>query len=516
MAEPHTPIEKKASRFFFHGAKDKEKVEQQKGNKLKRSTDNSFIAIPGSSIGSPENVKHNVHVDLDFHWTGEDPSAAFSILQKLGEGAFGAVYKAKHQETGLILAIKKVKTTGKKMKDDLQHEIDLLKKCRQVHIVSYWGCCLSDTELWILMDYCALGSVLNLILPAKDREDEESLHLSIKNIKEEQVASIMASVVGGLVYLHAQGIIHRDIKSANILINDKGEPKIADFGVSSQLGAATEQASIIGTPLWMAPEVLRGEKNDGYAADIWSLGITTIEIVQGSPPYAEENIMRALYRIGTEPPSKLKEAHKYSKEMNDFIAACLKTEPSERPSAIDLMSLPFVAKARPAQETLKDLLADYAKLKQDEEAANALWILVLCTPDLTLKTTVSPSLTVGDIIKKVRNRFPGVGSDTKMGFFLKDANIWLEDSKKLVAYRRHRISDRHEIRVEVRLRGDDFRVASSDDEDVQEEVTSLEGARIVIGTLKRSLAREQKRNKQLEEEKANLLQKIQDLEAAKQ
>jgi len=195
-------------------------------------------------------VKHNVHVDLDFTWTGEDPNHAFKIIKKLGEGAYGAVYKALHQDTGLTVAIKKVKLIGgKHAKDEIKKEIDLLKKCRHFNIVSYWGCCFHENELWILMDYCGVGSVLDLI-------GDNDKPLKLKNIKEEQIGAVLASVVKGLVYLHSRGIIHRDIKCANILINDKGEAKIADFGVAASLCSETDSnLSVIGTPLWIAPEV---------------------------------------------------------------------------------------------------------------------------------------------------------------------------------------------------------------------------------------------------------------------
>jgi len=408
-----------------------------------RGKNESARGSTAMSIGLPENVKHHVHVDLDYNWTGEDPTEAFVGLKRLGEGAYGAVFRATHKETGIILAIKKVKIPGKKVKDEITKEIEVLKKCRHNNIVSYWGCCFDHNELWILMDYCGVGSVLDLI------GDNDEKPLKVKNLREDQIATILAAVVKGLVYLHAKGIVHRDIKCANILLNDQGVPKIADFGVSAQLGSGANSMSIIGTPLWMAPETIQGEAWD-YSADIWSLGITAIEIAQGKPPYSEENAMRAVYLLGTKPPPTLKEAAKYSKEYNDFIAQCLRKDPSQRPSAMDLLAHPFIVSAKEAREVFKDLLEEYKTLKEQEDSANEKWHVTVTTPNAQMRSTFTPVSTVAEVLKKIVKKIASPETEGGYGLFYEAENLWLEDNRTLFYYKKYFVNQELGVLLKAR------------------------------------------------------------------
>eukprot|EP01104_Vermistella_antarctica_P003453 TRINITY_DN1365_c0_g2_i1.p1 TRINITY_DN1365_c0_g2~~TRINITY_DN1365_c0_g2_i1.p1 ORF type:complete len:583 (-),score=167.45 TRINITY_DN1365_c0_g2_i1:173-1783(-) len=288
---------------------------------------------PSFTITGPTNMVHKTHVDTDLNWSGQDAGAAFELQTKLGEGAYGVVWKALHRDTEMTVAIKTVIVNDKKKQASLTKEIDLLKKCKNSNITNLYGCCQgTDDQLWIMMEYCGLGSLTDF----KDVTNEP--------FTEEEISAIFGSTLRGLVYLHAIDIIHRDIKSANILMNEKGEVKIADFGVSSQLSSKLAQAqTVIGTPLFMSPEVLEGEKYNKMA-DMWSLGITAIELADGKPPYAGEPVMKAMFKISTEDAPTLKDKSKWSTEFSDFVARCVVKDPKARSSAGDLLTHPFVTK----------------------------------------------------------------------------------------------------------------------------------------------------------------------------
>lgn len=334
--------------FFSKGSDDKKKKEKEEEEKkkatlkrksrpVKHRTDNREIVISG-----PRNARHVTHVDQEWNWSGEsDPTTAFELLTKLGEGAHGAVWKANHRETGFVLAIKTVQvgTEG----EDIKKEIDILKKCRDDNIVNYYGCILQDTSIWILMDFCGAGSILDVMKKNK------------KNLTEDQIAAVLYYVLRGLVYLHNRGTIHRDMKSANVLLTDKGEVKIADFGVSSQLGNAQKANTVVGTPLFMSPEVMSGEMYD-EKADIWSLGITAIEMADGEPPYFKEHLMRAMFLIATEAPPTVKNPSEWSDTFLNFVSTCLQKESPKRPKAEELLQHPFITGAKDIKGSLQTIL----------------------------------------------------------------------------------------------------------------------------------------------------------------
>ncbi|MES1913896.1 MAG: hypothetical protein MHM6MM_006044 [Cercozoa sp. M6MM] len=262
----------------------------------------------------------------------EDPTQVFEMLEQLGEGAYGAVYKAMDKRNGQLVAIKVIPVENDTT--DLQKEIAILKKCRNEHIVNYIGSYVHGQHLWIALEYCSAGSVNDLMAICEI------------TLTEEQIAVVCRETLLGLRYLHSKKLIHRDIKSGNILLNHKGQCKLADFGVSAQLtNTMSRRRTVIGTPYWMAPEVLRESSYDAKA-DIWSLGITAIEMAVGDPPHTNVHPMRAIFMIPNKPPPTLPEPHRWSANFRDFVAKCCVKDPEKRPSASTLLRHPFVRNAR--------------------------------------------------------------------------------------------------------------------------------------------------------------------------
>lgn len=261
-----------------------------------------------------------------------DPTKDFELVEKLGEGSYGSVWKAHHLKTGTTTAIKKVPVENDL--DEILNEIKIMKQCRSPYIISYYGSYFKDNELWIVMEFCGAGSVSDL------------MRITDKTMNEDQIAVIAKDALKGLIYLHSKRKIHRDIKAGNILLNNKGEGKLADFGVSGQLSdTMAKRQTVIGTPFWMAPEVIQ-EVGYDVKADLWSLGITAIEMAEGKPPYSNIHPMRAIFMIPSRPPPKLTEPDKWTKEFNDFVAQCLTKNPEQRPAATELLKHPFISKAK--------------------------------------------------------------------------------------------------------------------------------------------------------------------------
>ncbi|KAF8951791.1 hypothetical protein CPC16_002367 [Podila verticillata] len=287
-----------------------------------------------------------------------DPDEEYTLLEKIGTGSFGTVYKAIHNVSKEVVAIKQINLEDSEEDiSEIQQEIALLSQCDSEYITKYYGSCVKGFKLWIVMEYLAGGSCLDLLKPGPFSEDH--------------VAIVLRELLLGLEYLHAEGKIHRDIKAANVLLSGAGDVKLADFGVAAQLShQKSKRNTFVGTPFWMAPEVI---KQAGYdsKADIWSLGITAIELAKGEPPLAEYHPMRVLFLIPKAKPPSLE--GDFSRAFKEFVELCLIKNPKDRPTAKDLLKHRFIKMAK-RKADLQELVERYDvwKLAAHQRAASSL------------------------------------------------------------------------------------------------------------------------------------------------
>jgi serine/threonine protein kinase len=269
--------------------------------------------------------------------------------------ALGAVYKAVELRDNSQVAIKIIPFNGKDS-HKLRKEIRTLKQCNCPFIVGYKGAYHRGDNVWIIMEYCAAGSISDMM-----QCNKRTLH-------EQQIAYVMKHALTGLAYLHAAGKIHRDIKGGNILVDGNCICKLADFGVSGNLDKTLgKHRTVIGTPHWMAPEVLM---SDDYneVADIWSLGITAYEFAIGEPPHAKLHSMRAALKIPMSPPPTLPDPNYWSADFHSFLAACLVKDFRSRPSAQQLLSHPFIVNA-PSSAILSDMTKVSVQMIEEKSLA---------------------------------------------------------------------------------------------------------------------------------------------------
>ncbi|KAK5576653.1 hypothetical protein RB653_007797 [Dictyostelium firmibasis] len=286
----------------------------------------------------------------------EDPVELFELIEEIAEGSFGTVYKGKHLPTGNIMAVKIIALDEDETFEDLVVEIDILNRCNHNNIVKYYGSWVKGDELFIAMECCGGGSITEIY---------QELNIPLN---ESQIAYVCRETLKGLEYLHQTNVIHRDLKGANILLTESGDVKLADFGVSGLLDKSSKRNTFIGTPYWMAPEVIENRSNPvpyDTKADIWSLGITLIELAEAEPPLSEIHPMKVLFQIPYRDPPKLKNQENYSKDFINFIQSCLQKDPNQRKTATELLKHPFVTNTK-EKAVLIDLISKYRKFRASE------------------------------------------------------------------------------------------------------------------------------------------------------
>jgi len=264
-------------------------------------------------------------------------------MELIGQGASGQVFKGKDtRRNNEIVAIKQMVISRQVKKDIVINEILIMKESHHHSIVNYIDGHVLDGVLWVIMEFVEGGSLAEVIDICKA-------------LREDQIALICKATLEGLDYLHNRPcpIIHRDIKSDNILMGTKGQIKITDFGYGAQLGGgnASNRQSVVGTTFWMAPEVVKG-KEYTTKVDVWSLGIMAIEMVEGVPPYMEESMLRALFLIASKGIPPFRDPGRMSADLKDFITSCCVMEPDQRPTAGMMLSHPFLRKAGRPEEII--------------------------------------------------------------------------------------------------------------------------------------------------------------------
>ncbi|CAO0800153.1 unnamed protein product [Mucor circinelloides] len=278
-----------------------------------------------------------VIADLQAICTDADPTKLYRNMIKIGQGASGGVYTAQSVDTNMSVAIKQMNLAQQSRKEVIINEILVMREAQHKNIVNFIDSFLVSNELWVVMEYMEGGSLTDVVTTSM--------------MTESQIATVCRETLEGIDHLHSLGIIHRDIKSDNVLLGLNGHVKLTDFGFCARLNDSESRTTMVGTPYWMAPEVVT-RKEYGPKIDIWSLGIMVIEMIEGEPPYLHENPLRALYLIATNGTPSLQHPDELSDKLKDFLKQSLTVDSVERPTAKTLLEHPFLKRG----ENVKTLI----------------------------------------------------------------------------------------------------------------------------------------------------------------
>ncbi|KAL7267031.1 signal transducing kinase of the PAK [Rhizina undulata] len=291
--------------------------------------------VPGQRRHNRNRLSKDIDIvtRLNAICTNADPTKLYRSFNKIGQGASGGVYTAHQVGSNRSVAIKQMNLEQQPKKDLIINEILVMKESKHKNIVNFMDSFLHRGDLWVVMEYMEGGSLTDVV--------------TFNIMTEGQIAAVCRETLQGLQHLHSKGVIHRDIKSDNILLSMDGNIKLTDFGFCAQINEAMmKRTTMVGTPYWMAPEVVT-RKEYGRKVDIWSLGIMAIEMIEGEPPYLTESPLRALYLIATNGTPKLKEPDQLTRELKDFLSLALEVSPDIRASAGELLKHVFLTKAEP-------------------------------------------------------------------------------------------------------------------------------------------------------------------------
>ncbi|XP_067393089.1 STE20-like serine/threonine-protein kinase isoform X2 [Emydura macquarii macquarii] len=380
-------------------------------------------------LGSERKKKQYEHVKRDLN-----PEEFWEIIGELGDGAFGKVFKAQNKETKVLAAAKVIDTKSEEELEDYMVEIDILASCDHPNIVKLLDAFYYENNLWILIEFCAGGAV-----------DAVMLELE-RPLTEPQIKVVCKQTLEALNYLHENKIIHRDLKAGNILFTLDGDIKLADFGVSAKNTRTIQRRdSFIGTPYWMAPEVVMCETSKDrpydYKADVWSLGITLIEMAQIEPPHHELNPMRVLLKIAKSEPPSLAQPSKWSSDFKDFLRKCLEKNVDARWNTAQLLQHPFatVTSNKPVRELIAEAKAEVTEEVEDgkdedeeEETENSLQLPAnkRASSDLSIASSEEDKLSQNaSILESVSEKTEHNAADENISIFPDDKTTASEPKK---------------------------------------------------------------------------------------